>query len=190
MDSELTSIFKPFKFVFILLLFELFFLFTFFTNLFSSYDKNLFEVKLNNQLMNCYYSEKFNNAFFIRAGTSGYNQVLPRVNNVELNNQITLQVYEYEVYSKNGRRVSSPNGWVREQKLSYQQIFTKNIKIKIKRMGEILYEGEYITDLSKYMNESGRYYIHIYSVRKEGLFASVKTHISFNVIVGGGNHNQ
>ena len=83
MDSELTSIFKPFKFVFILLLLELFFLFTFFTNLFSSYDKNLFEVKLNNHLMNCYYSEKFNNAFFIRAGTSGYNQVLPRVNNVE-----------------------------------------------------------------------------------------------------------
>ena len=49
-------------------------------------------------------------------------------------------------------------------------------------------DGDYISDLSNIINEKGRYYIHIYSVRKDGLLTSVKTHISFNVIVGGGNH--
>ena len=52
----------------------------------------------------------------------------------------------------------------------------------------MLYDGDYISDLSSIINEKGRYYIHIYSIRKDGLLTSVKTHISFNVIVGGGNH--
>ena len=53
-------------------------------------------------------------------------------------------------------------------------------------MNKVIYDGKYISDLSPYINEAGRYYIHIYSTRKDGLFTSVKTHISFNVIVGGG----
>ena len=57
-------------------------------------------------------------------------------------------------------------------------------------MDKTNYKGDYINDLSKYINEKGRYYIHIYSTRKDSLFVSVKTHISFNVIVGGGNRDN
>lgn len=186
MNNKLNEIIKPFKFLFIIMITEIIICFSFFTNLFNAYDKNLFEVSLNGKLMKCYYSEKYNNAFFIQASTKSYNSVDNMLNKVELSDNIKLEIDEYEVYYKSGNRKSDTNGWLRQDNLDYKKVNSQDKSIQIKRMNKVIYDGKYISDLSPYINEAGRYYIHIYSTRKDGLFTSVKTHISFNVIVGGG----
>ncbi|MBO5004122.1 MAG: hypothetical protein J6D03_02505 [Clostridia bacterium] len=188
MGGELSEIIKPFKILFIILIVEFLAIFIFFTALFSSYDKNLFEIKLNNTIMNCYYSEDYSNGLLVNAGSSGYNSTENRINEIQLSNSIKLDVNEYEVYYKNGYRKADTNGWLREDELNYSLVKNSKLKLVIKRNNKVLYDDDYISDLSSIINEKGRYYIHIYSVRKEGLLTSIKTHISFNVIVGGGNH--
>ena len=106
---------------------------------------------------------------------------------IELTDNINLSIKEYEVYYKNGYRKQDTNGWLKEDNLEYKETKNSEVKIEIKRKNKVLYNGILISDLSNYIKEKGRYYIHIYSTRKDGIFTSVKTHISFNVIVGGGN---
>lgn len=187
MSGELSEIFHSLKYLFLILIIALVGSLSFFTLKYSGYDKNVFEVNINGTSMNCFYTEKYNSAFLVQAQTSSLNDIEPAINNIKLDNAMNLEVNEYEVYYKNGMRKEDTNGWHKEDDLNYVQV-NNDIKIEIKRMNKVLYDGEYIEDLSKYINEKGRYYIHIYSTRNVGLFTSVKTHISFNVIVGGGNY--
>lgn len=89
-------------------------MFIFFTAMHSSYDKNLFEVKINGFDMNCYYSEKYTNGILIHAGNSGYNSVENRINEIQLSSSIKLNINEYEVYYKNGYRKADTNGWLKK----------------------------------------------------------------------------
>lgn len=187
MSGELSMIFNSFKYLFLILIIALAVAISFFTLKYSGYDKNMFEVSINDIPMNCFYSEKYNNAFLIRGETSSLNDVEPAINSIELKKSMNLKVDEYEVYYENGMRKEDTNGWHREDNLNYVKV-NNDIRMKIKRMNKVLYDGKYISDLSKYISENGRYYIHIYSTRQDGLFISIKTHISFNVIVGGGNY--
>lgn len=187
MNSIIFESLKPIKYVLIISVIEFIIFFSFFTALYSGYDKNLFEIELNGKPMNCYYTEKYSNGFLVNAGTSGYNSVENRVNEIELTDNINLYIKEYEVYYKNGYRKQDTNGWLKEDNLEYKETKNSEVKIEIKRKNKVLYDGILISDLSNYIKEKGRYYIHIYSTRKDGIFTSVKTHISFNVIVGGGN---
>ena len=187
MNGELNEIVKPFKILFVVLIIEFILFFAFFTALYSSYDKNLFEVKLNNNVMNCYYTEKYTNGFLINSGSGGYNITENQINEIDLTKPINLEVNEYEVYYRNGYRKSDNYGWVKKDDLKYLLIEDSKLKLVIKRKNNVLYDGDYISDISDIVNEKGRYYIHVYSTRKDGLFTSVRTHISFNVIVGGGN---
>lgn len=137
--------------------------------------------------MNCYYTEKYTDGFLVNAGVESYNSVENRTNEIELSDKMNLKVNEYEVYYKSGMRKSNKNGWLREDDLNYKLVTNSKLKLEIKRKNKIIYNGNYISDLSNIINENGRYFIHIYSTRKDGLLTSVKTHISFNVLVGGGN---
>ena len=188
MNSIIFESLKPMKYVLIISVIEFIILFSFFTALYSGYDKNLFEIKLNNTFMKCYYTEKYSNTLLINASSRGYNQVENLINKIDLNDKIILDINEYEVYYKSGRRKEDTNNWLRDSGLNYKKVTDSEINIEIKRKNKVIYEGEYIKDISKYINEKGRYYIHIYSKRKDNILSSVKTHISFNVIVGGGNY--
>jgi hypothetical protein len=187
MSGELSEIFKIFKHLFLILIIVLIISFSFFTLKYSGYDMNIFEININGTPMNCFYSEKYNSAFLVQAQTSSLNDVDPAINSIELEDTMNLEIDEYEVYYKSGRRKEDTTGWHRDDGLNYVKV-DNDVKIEIKRMNKVLYDGKYINDLSKYINEKGRYYIHVYSTRSAGLFTSVKTHISFNVIVGGGNY--
>ncbi len=187
MSGELSEVFNAFKHLFLILIITLIVSFSFFILKYSGYDKNIFEININGTSMNCFYSEKYNSGFLIQAQTSSLNDVEPAINSIELSDTMNLEVNEYEVYYENGKRKEDTDGWHKKEDLNYVKV-DNDIKIEIKRMNKVLYDGEYINDLSKYINEKGRYYIHIYSSRNVGLFTSVKTHISFNVIVGGGNY--
>lgn len=190
MSSGLNEIGKIFKVLFIIMFIEFILLFSFFITYTSNYDKNVFEIKLNGTLMKCYYSEKYSNGFLLNAKSSGYNSVKNQINKINLDDKIFLEVNEYEVYYKNGHRKRNTSAWYKSDDYEYKLIQDSNVQIQIKRMDKILYDGKFISDLSRYINENGRYYIHIYSTRKDGLFNYVKTHISFNVIVGGGNYDS
>ena len=91
------------------------------------------------------------------------------------------------MYYKNGMRKNDTNGWIKDNNLNYKLVTNSILKLEIKRKNKIIYNGDYISDLNNIINEKGRYFIHIYSTRKDGLLTSVNTHISFNVLVGGGN---
>ncbi len=184
MAEAVKGIFKPFI---ILVILALILSVGFFTSFYSSYDKNLFEVKLNEELMKCYYTEKYSSGFIIKAKTEGFNAVENNINSLNLEDKFILKVNEYETYYSNGYRKEAPNDWLMEDSISYKKVEDTAVKLKIKRKGKVLYDGVYISDITNYLKENGRYYIHIYSTRKNNLLSSVKTHISFNVIVGGGN---
>lgn len=185
MGNGLNNIGKIFKTLFIVLAIEFILIFSFFITYTSNYDKNVFEIKLNGTLMKCYYSEKYNNGFLLNAGSGGYNSVENQINKIDLDDEMLLEVNEYEVYYKNGNRKGNSSAWYKSDDYKYKLIQDSDIKIQIKRMDKTLYDGDFIVNLNEYINEKGRYYIHIYSTRKDGLLISVKTHISFNVIVGG-----
>ena len=187
MNGALEQIMKPFKIAFICLVVEFIILFKLFTALYSVYDKNLFVVNMNNVEMNCYYSEKYTNGILISATSSGYNSVENRVNRIDLDDKITLRVQEFEVYYKNGQRKSTASGWYKDDSDVYEKVNDSDMELLIKRKNKVIYAGPYIEDVSSIMNEKGRYFIHIYVTRKNTLLSSVKTHISFNVVVGGGN---
>ena len=91
------------------------------------------------------------------------------------------------MYYKSGNRKQDTTGWLKSDNYNYKKVNNSNVKLKITRMNKTLYDGPYINDLSNIINEKGRYYIHIYSKRKDGIFININTHISFNVVVGGGN---
>lgn len=187
MDGLLGALLKPFKNLVIILLILMLICICFFTMKYSSYAQNIFEIKLNGNLMYCYYTEKYNSWLLLNATNRGYNSVSNYINEIDLSDKIILDVNEYEVYYKSGRRKSNDSNWYKSDNFNYKLINNENLKIQIKRMDKILYDGAFISDLSDYINERGRYYIHIYSTRKEGIFTTIKTHISFNVVVGGGN---
>lgn len=187
MDSTLEQIVKPFKIIFIFAIVEFVILFSFFTTLYSSYDKNLFVINMNDIDMSCYYSEKYTNGILVNATSSGYNSVENRVNMIDLNDNMILNIEEFEVYYANGHRKPSVDGWYKDESFKYKKVNDSDMKLQIKRKNKIIYEGPYIKNLSSIINEKGRYFIHVYVTRENNFISSVKTHISFNVVVGGGN---
>lgn len=184
------EIIKEFNILILALTLEFVLLFSFFSSQYSNYDKNLFIVKVNNQEVSCYYSEKYSDSFLIHTGADSMNSVSEKVNRIDLNSTMNLDVEEYEVYYQNGTRKSDNTGWYQDVNLTYKKIDSSQKRLVIKRMNKILYDGDYISDISQYVNAKGRYYLHIYNTRKDTLLASVTTHISFNMIVGGGNNGE
>ena len=78
MDSTLEQIIKPFKIIFIFAIVEFVILFSFFTTLYSSYDKNLFVINMNDIDMSCYYSEKYTNGILVTDEAAG-REILERL---------------------------------------------------------------------------------------------------------------
>ena len=177
--------FKKFCLIIFIIIILIMFFSTYVTN---RYNQNKFEVYLNNKEMRYYYHEDYSNFFLVLASIGGHVLVFTQPNSIDLTNKIELTLNEYEVYNKQGLRRSYDYGNI-DPNWEYKKV-NNNLKLEIKRMDKTIYKGDYINDLSKYINEKGRYYIHIYSTRKDSLFVSVKTHISFNVIVGGGNRDN
>lgn len=189
MNSGLGSVIKSYKNLFFVLSILLIVFMLFSMYLTNSYNQNAFEVYLNGKLMRFFYTEKYNNGFLTLSNHAGNiygNDIFNyQPNTIDFKDKIELIINEYEVYNSSGIR--RPYNKIYGDNWTYKKIDNTNIKLEIKRMNKIIYNGGFISDLSPYIYEKGRYYIHIYSTRNDNLFTSVKTHISFNVIVGGGN---
>lgn len=187
MNSGLSEIFYPFKRILIICLIVLFILLSYVILRNGFYDQNLFEIKLNDVLMVGNYTEKISNNILIKFDREGNNYTNKSVNRVSLQDNMLLQINEYEVYNEHDRRVPGDDYWVKLDDFIYKEVNYSKIRLEIKKSNQILYNGNYIENITPYINETGRYYIHIYINRKDGWFSGVKTHFSFNVIVGDQN---
>lgn len=192
----LSEIFKPIiKTLIIGLVILLFLLFNFDNN----YAHNTFEIFVNNKkIYAAYYENYYRGIIPFLFGTVNNvkvtaNDVEPVVNNLDLSDGFILDIKEYDVYLKiTGKRSLNKRTWYMENTKDYdfKQRSLSETKLIIKRKNKILYEGKYIRDISKYIDESGRYFCQAIIIRKENFYTKITTHISFNFIVGGGNYEN
>jgi hypothetical protein len=187
----LNEIFKPFIKMLLIGLFIFIFL-SFNWN--GEYYKNTFNVTLNNKELYVYFHERYKRGLIplILGTESGYdsaNDITPIVNEIKYSKKIILDIREYEVYWK-----GTNDRLKREVFFSAKNLYTfKKIKIHkarliIKRKGNVLYDGDYIKDISKYVIEPGRYYFQTYVYRSDNFYTTITTGMSFNIIVKGDNH--
>ena len=94
-----------------------------------------------------------------------------------------LDLKEFEVYHKNLTQ-EIVQRMVFSSKYNYKET-RMDVKLIIKRKGNILYDGDYIKNISSYIVEPGRYFFQVKARRKINFYTTVKTHMNFNVIVDG-----
>lgn len=189
-DEFLKNTFNLFKYIVIFSIVEFVCLFLFLTKFFSSYDKNVFEIVMNQKDIKCYYEEKYNLGFFEIASSEGYNSVDTEINELELEEIIKLSINEYEEFYNNGYKKNDNFNWFFHDNMKYVQVKNNVKRVVIYRMNNVIYDGVPLENYYDIVGSKGRYYFHIYSERKLNLISTVKTHISFNVIIGGGNHDS
>jgi hypothetical protein len=192
-NKMLGEVLRPLKNLIIIMIVLLFFLLLHVNN---NYYQNAFEVSINNKPIHVYYDEKF-----LRGPLppiiGAYNQrtqsndISPVVNEVEYSNTLNLTINEYEVYWKDTNERSYDNKvWHRQDRFSYKEISLHKANMIIKRKNKYIYDGSYIEDISTYVNEPGRYYFQIMITRKDNFYTSIKTHMTFNIIVNGGHKDE
>lgn len=104
-------------------------------------------------------------------------------NKLELNNKIELSVLEYEVYNRYGNRKNYQGSC---NNCTYESVNIGTKTMMVQRLGKIIYEGEYESNLSNIITEKGRYYFHIYTKTKKGFLPTsyIKSDIHFTVLIG------
>jgi len=177
MNRELV---KPFIIYGIIVLSTVAFLTLFFVNFKAHYDRNYFEITINDKKMHYVFDESFNSSLFLHSHISG--NYIYEFDNITKSNTYILNIKEYEVYS--GILRKKANDFVIDGNDELKEINANPYKLVIKNKDNILYDGSFISDITKYLNNDGIYYIHIYNKRKDNFFSSVKTHFSFTVNVG------
>jgi hypothetical protein len=160
----------------------------------SKYYSNTFKVTINNQdIYVCFYEHYNRGLIPFILGTFNSkgdlsNEVSPIVNNINFVGAFKLMIKEYEVYYKDSNERSYRNqDWIFHDKYDYKETRLSNINLVIQRKNKTLYEGNYIEDIGKYVNEPGRYFFKVTVKRKDNFYSTVMTYMSFNVIVGGGS---
>lgn len=188
----LNEMLKPVRnIIIILVVVFLFFMF----NFNNKYYSNVFKVTLNDNDLYLHYYEQYNRGIipFLLGTSNGINdtsnEIEKVVNEIPYNKKMILSIKEYSVYwKKDNVRVFNNKRWVFQKNYNYKEEVINDIKMTIKRKNEVLYNGNYIEDISEYLHEPGRYYFNINVIRKDNFYTAVKTYINFNVIVGGGNN--
>lgn len=187
--TEIGEIFKPLKNIFLVLLI-LFTLLLF--NVSNKYYHDAFAVCLNDKPLYVYYYEQYRRGLipFLFGAEGGQqsssNDIIPVVNELKYDDNITLKITEYSVYWADSKdRSYSNRAWSLIDKYTYKKEKLGASKLVIKRKSKTIYDGAYIENISKYVNEPGRYYFQATIYRKDNFYTTVKTHMSFNVIVVG-----
>jgi len=145
------------------------------------YFESFHEITLGDELLRCYYEES-RSFFMIGNKIEGYNDINMDFNEVKLDSKMNLSVARFEAYYQNGVQDKLLSSWVRESGTIYKEVNTNITRLKIKRKNNTIYDGKFISDISKYVNEEGRYYFHLYIRNQDGLMVT-KDHITFNVLV-------
>lgn len=152
----------------------------------NSYFKNKFVISINDYEVNARYKSEFSEFLFIKNNSEGYiksySKTSDLLNEIPKSNKYILNIKEYEAYDKYKHRESYQESMSSHD---YKNVNNSKNRLKIERMNEVLYDGDFINDVSEYITEEGRYYFHIYnkSKRTSFIFARVNTMFTFNVLV-------
>jgi hypothetical protein len=185
--------FSFFKSIFIFILIEVIVLASFMAMAQGSYDKTMKVVKINNEGISLFSTESYRDFIFPIYAMSevdtygifgkGYGR-----NELSSSSKIILTVDEYEVYYRGIRiNYNLPIGTI-DKSLDFKKVDYSKMQLKIQRKNKVIYDGEFKKNITEYVSEKGRYFIHIYVNRKNDFHSTIKTHISFNIIVDGGNN--
>lgn len=160
----------------------------------ANYDKLATSIYLNGTEVNYYGSESYRNYIFPIRIVSHFDGVHPKTD-LELSDKYIINLTECEVYYKSSGLRKNNNfgtncGEKNDPELDFKIVNESDFTMQIYRKNKLIYDGEFISDVTDYISEQGRYYFHIYGKRKAGIISNVKSHLAFNVIVGGGNYED
>ncbi len=155
-----------------------------------SHFNNKFMININGVELNSRFDSEYLDFFMVKGGSSGYIKSVGNMtevfNFVGESDEYNIGIYEYEAYDKFNHRedynaASNPNNLV--------GVFDSPKHMKISRMGEVLYDGEFKNDLTDIIKENGRYYFEITnkSKRETSPLAYVNTKFHFSVLIGDKN---
>lgn len=176
------------KNIYILIAFLLFAALNFYFYFFNSYDKLKYTVTMNEKELAYYLDEKYTHASFpIFVHVKNYNKKFQlnskneNLNEMILNDPILdFKVYEcYNVHNK--KRIACTKNYQKEDKPIEKEVDIIPYQMVIQSKDKVLYKGKYISDLSEYVKEEGRYYFTLYLKIKNKLFETTKTKILFQI---------
>lgn len=156
----------------------------------NKYDQNIFTVNINDNQVHLYYKEFYQKTFIpylfdARKQTTSFNSVEFPVNQIDYADSIKLYINEYSVYNDNGKQVTLPNWYFNENKYKYIKRDINDCQLIIKRLGNVLYQDECVSELGDFLTSPGRYFFQVILTRHENFYTNIKTHMNFNVIVKG-----
>ncbi len=144
---------------------------------------NYFEVEINNQSINIWYEEKYEKVvipFVYKQSESKVFISNPSIdsldNYIERQESFTIKLIEYECHNDKKNRVSCGQPNIVEKR---KEIIPNNSKLRIVFNNKIVYEGEFIKDLSKYLKENGTYTFEIVNQR-DNINNYIKFKLSIN----------
>jgi hypothetical protein len=193
MNDELKAMFSPLKPILIFGLIEFIILFCFTTSWQGAYPKTIKILKINDKDAFFYATEVYQSyalPIYTSSEVSSYGTggESYETNNLNKESKIHLSIEEYEEYYMGMRTKNNAPNAIRNKNCDYKKVRSNDMQLKIFRKGKTIYDGPFINDITNIINEKGRYFIHIYLKRTPSFGTSIKTHISFNVIVDGGNY--
>ncbi len=192
MNDNLKILSKFFIFIVIESL-VLFFLMTGYT---ANYDKLATSIYLNGQEIQYYGEEGYKNYIFpIRVVNRTYNYDKHPSTKIDKSDKYIIDINECEVYYKsnnirNNYSIGANCGEKHSESETFKIVDESDFTMKIYRKNELIYDGEFKNDVTKYIVDEGRYFFHIYGKRKVSLISSTKNHITFNIIIGGDNDEE
>lgn len=173
-----------FKIVFVVLLFFFVFVNYFFNN---KYNSNYYDVLVNDEKVVFYLKEQYTKKWIplirytVNSKRKWINQDEDKqLNTVKLSDSINLNLVKYNCYNQDNKEkidCLSNDNYI-NKKIVNQEIYYTIMTIE--RNSENLYTGQYISDISDYIKEPGRYYFKIV-IKNNYFFSKITSRIIFNI---------
>lgn len=161
----------------------------------NNYDQNVIDITINEVPIHLYYKEAYRSVLIpylldSRNESSAFNIGLPPINEIEYDDNLEISIKEFSTYNQDNERVSL-SGWnMNINKYQYKEEKINNCEMIVKRLDNVIYQNSCIKSLTEIVTEPGRYFFQVILKRNINFYTSVKTHMSFNVIIKEGLNNE
>lgn len=191
MDDSISSILKKAFIFYFCECLVLWFLMAGYT---ANYDKLATTIYINGTEINYYGNDSYRNYIFPIRIVNHIDSMHPKTD-LELSNKYIIKLTECEVYYESSGLRKNNNlgnncGEKNDHELKFKIVDESSFTMKIYRKNKLIYDGEFVSDVTDYISEKGRYYFHIYGKRRAGIISNVESHFAFNVVIGGGNYED
>lgn len=154
----------------------------------NTYDRNYFKVLVNEQEISFYLNEKFDKTYvpkLVHSKNFTNDWLISgehKLNEIQLSDNIKMNVIEYICLNKKeGSRINCGSYYTNGSKPILKDTENKPYKLKIEKKNVVIYEGDYINDISNYITEEGRYYFTVNLLRNDSKMTEIDSEIIFNI---------